>query len=74
MSTDMTETALRLLDRALTAMNEAVAMTAEKGPAVAMEFIADFLNDGDAVDEEMAFALADDWLTRWMVARNEPKP
>ncbi len=62
-------TAIRCLDGALKAMNEAVRMTAEQGPAVAIEYIADYLNDTDAVDWGVADSAPDDWLTRWKVER-----
>jgi hypothetical protein len=63
----MLETAMRCLDRALTAMNHAVELTRDHGPAVGMESIADFLNDTDGIDEEVADATPEDWLTRWQV-------
>lgn len=63
----------RCLERALTTMNEAVGMTAEKGPAKAIEYVADFLNNTDAVDDEMAKTCPEDWLTRWKVELVCPK-
>lgn len=69
MSEMLTETAMQCLDRALDAMNRAVGMTAEQGPAAAMEFIADFLNNSDGIDEAVANAAPDDWLTRWRVVK-----
>jgi predicted ATPase len=65
------ETYARCLERALDAMNRAVEITTAKGPAVAMEFIADFLNDTDGIDEDVADVTPDDWLSRWHVARAE---
>lgn len=66
---EYTDTALRLLDSALGAMNHAVALTAEHGPGDAMEFIADYLNDTDGIDNELADNTPEDWLTRWQVTR-----
>ena len=63
-----TESLLRLLDRALGAMNEAVELTTAQGPAVAMEYIADYLNNTDAIDEDVADRTPDNWLTRWQVS------
>jgi hypothetical protein len=54
-----------LLEDALNAMNQAVSITAERGPTAAIESIADYLNDTDAVDETIADRLPADWLTRW---------
>lgn len=66
--TDLGDTALRLLDNALDAMNHAIELTRDDGPAAAMEYIADFLNNTDSVDEEIADATPENWLTRWTVA------
>lgn len=60
-------TVWRCLSDALRVMNEAVAMTADQGPAKAIEYVADFLNDTDGIDVEMAKACPADWLTRWNV-------
>lgn len=49
---DFLATTLRCLSGALNAMNTAVLMTVEHGPAKAMEYIADYLNETDAVDED----------------------
>jgi hypothetical protein len=65
------ESALRCLERALDAMNHAVTLTRDLGPAVAMEYIADFLNDTDGIDEAVVDATPDNWLTQWQVARVE---
>ena len=71
---DGTETLIRCLDRALEAMNRAVEMTTEHGPAVAMELIADFLNDTDGIDEAVANSTPIDWLTRWQVTpKQDPR-
>lgn len=64
------EAALRCLDRALNAMNRAIEITTAEGPDVAIEFIADFLNDTDGIDEDVADRTPDDWLTRWQVTRH----
>lgn len=42
-----------LLGAALGAMNHAVLMAATVGSPLAMEYIADWLNDSDAIDEEL---------------------
>lgn len=57
-----------LLNRAIHRMNEAVVMTTSFGPAHAMEYIADYLNETDSIDEGMA-DVPHDWLTRWTVSR-----
>lgn len=49
-------------------MNDAVVMTETQGPAAAIEFIADYLNNSDAVDERTC-SVASDWLDRWTVTR-----
>lgn len=66
---DFLATTLRCLSGALNAMNTAVLMTVEHGPAKAMEYIADYLNETDAVDEDSADVIPSDWLTRWKVMR-----
>lgn len=43
---------LRLLEEALEAMNEAVYMSATQGSPLAMEYIANWLNDRDASSDE----------------------
>lgn len=62
-------TVLKLLDNALGAMNHAVRITVEQGPAEAMEYIADYLNDTDGVDEEVEDEVPDNWLTQWKVTK-----
>lgn len=64
-----TEVALDLLGKALGAMNEAIEITWKQGPAEAMEFIADYLNNTDAIDEKIADECPEDWLDRWKVER-----
>jgi hypothetical protein len=64
------DTVARIMQRHGDTMNQAILITSERGPAAAMEFIADYLSNTDAVDEEMADALPDDWLTRWVVGRH----
>ena len=64
------DSAMRCLDRALAAMNEAVELTTAQGPAVAMEYIADFLNNTDGLDEAVAEKTPDNWLTQWSVTRD----
>lgn len=59
----------RCLGRALDAMNHAVQMTADDGPAKAVEYVADFLNDTDSIDPDIADTTPQDWLTRWTVKR-----
>lgn len=65
MSEDFAATLVHLLDNALHAMNQAVSITAEQGPAAGVEWIADFLNDTDAVDDDIASQLPLNWLTQW---------
>lgn len=66
-SESFAEVAARVLDKALGAMNEAVRITSEEGPAAGMEYIADYLSNTDGVDEAIADALPDNWLTKWTV-------
>lgn len=62
---DINASVMRCLDGALKAMNTAVLMTVEHGPAKAMEYIADYLNETDAVDQDSADIIPSDWLTKW---------
>jgi hypothetical protein len=64
-------TALELLGDALGAMNHAIELTRDEGPAVAMEYIADYLNDTDAADEEICDSIPENWLTRWTVTATQ---
>lgn len=64
-----TETFARCLEGALGAMNEAIRMTTEQGPAAAIEYIADYLIDTDGIDDKVAGNAPSDWLTRWSVSR-----
>ena len=63
---------VRCLERALQAMNEAVAMTAVDGPVVAIAYIAEFLDMTDGVDERLAADHPTDWLSRWAVIQMSP--
>jgi hypothetical protein len=68
----LAETAIRCLDRALAAMNQAVEITTADGPAKGIEHIANFLNNTDGLDDDVADRTPDDWLTRWTVSPATP--
>lgn len=52
-------------------MNRAVEITTTEGPVQGIEYVADYLNNTDGVDEAIADSTPDDWLTRWTVARTD---
>lgn len=67
------EAVWRCLEGALGAMNEAIAICTVSGPAVAIEHIADYLNNTDGIDEEIVDSTPDNWLTKWtVVAESRP--
>lgn len=63
------DSVFRCLECALAVMNDAVIMTVEDGPSVAIEHIADYLNTTDAVNAEKTDRIPADWLSRWQVTR-----
>jgi hypothetical protein len=54
----------RLLNDALQTMADSIRVTTELGPTAGMEFIADYLNNTDAFDDDDP-PTPEDWLTKW---------